>query len=242
MASLEKVKILRIFICISCRQKLEDIGCPRLPNLKDKCNIRLACNCCCSFRWQFPVPLLQSCRHQPCHLGVPTAHTLEPCILCKPISCQTLKWYHYLARKRYYYRSFIYDVKYGKKCEGTEWSREIWCYVVTYIVPAIRVLMWDLSSSLSLANPKSEILGFRSLSRSTLVALISLCTILSFDSSWRKAKPLAIPIHILNLVGQSSSNWLFFEPKIKKRQPQYCKHQRKEVKALSTNLPSNCTN
>ena len=43
-----------------------------------------------------------------------------------------------------------------------------------YIVPAILVLIWVFSSSSSLAKPKSDILAFRYLSSSTLVALISL--------------------------------------------------------------------
>lgn len=76
--------------------------------------------------------------------------------------------------------------------------------VATHMVPAILVLMCDFSSSSSLANPKSDILAFKSLSSSTFVGFMSLWTILSLDSSWRKARPLAIPIQILSLVGQSS--------------------------------------
>jgi hypothetical protein len=45
---------------------------------------------------------------------------------------------------------------------------------VTNMVPATRVLMWLFSSSSSLANPKSDILGFRFPSSSTFVALMSL--------------------------------------------------------------------
>ena len=82
----------------------------------------------------------------------------------------------------------------------------------THIVPATRVVMWVFSSSSSLANPKSDILGFKSLSKSTLVALMSLWTILILDSSCRKARPLAIPIQILSLVAQSSSSWLCSAP------------------------------
>lgn len=78
----------------------------------------------------------------------------------------------------------------------------------THIVPAIRVLMCVFSSSSSLAKPKSDILAFRSLSSSTLVALISLWTIFNLDSSCRYASPLAIAKHILFLVGQSKfSRW-----------------------------------
>ena len=72
----------------------------------------------------------------------------------------------------------------------------------THMVPAIRVLMWVLSSSSSFANPKSDILAFMSLSSKTLLVLMSLCTIFNVDSSWRYAKPLAIPTHIFCLVDQ----------------------------------------
>ncbi|EYU34383.1 hypothetical protein MIMGU_mgv1a025643mg [Erythranthe guttata] len=75
--------------------------------------------------------------------------------------------------------------------------------LITHKVPAICVLIWVLSSSSSSASPKSDILAIRSLSRSTFVALISRRTILSLDSACRYAKPLAIPMQILCLVGQS---------------------------------------
>ena len=54
------------------------------------------------------------------------------------------------------------------------------------------------------ASPKSEILAFKSLSSSILLALISRCTILIADSSCRYARPFAIPRQILCLVPQSS--------------------------------------
>lgn len=76
------------------------------------------------------------------------------------------------------------------------------------MVPAIRVLMWVLSPSLSFAKPKSDILALKDLSSNTLLVLMSLCTIFSLDSSWRQTKPLAIPIQILHLVGQSNFNLL----------------------------------
>ena len=75
-------------------------------------------------------------------------------------------------------------------------------YRTTYMVPAIRVLMWVLPSSSSFANPKSDILEFMSLSSKTLLVLMSLCTIFNVDSSWRYAKPRAIPTHIFCLVDQ----------------------------------------
>ena len=76
----------------------------------------------------------------------------------------------------------------------------------------MRVLMWVFSSSSSLAKPKSDILALRSLSSKILVALMSLWTIFSLDSSWRYAKPLAIPRQILHLVSQSSFNRLLSGP------------------------------
>jgi len=82
----------------------------------------------------------------------------------------------------------------------------------TYIVPATRVLIWVFSVSSSLAKPKSDIFGFKSASSNTLEALISLCTILNLDSSWRNARPFAMPMQILNLVGQSNLSCWFSLP------------------------------
>ena len=76
--------------------------------------------------------------------------------------------------------------------------------VETYMVPAMRVLMWVSSSSFNFAKPKSEILALSSLSSNTLLVLISLCTIFIIDSSCRYIKPLATPRQIFCLVGQSS--------------------------------------
>ena len=74
----------------------------------------------------------------------------------------------------------------------------------TYVVPAILVLIWVISSGKSLANPKSPIFGWKSLSRSMLLALISLCTICGTSSSWRKARAFAVPEHIADLLSQFS--------------------------------------
>lgn len=71
-----------------------------------------------------------------------------------------------------------------------------WMLDGTYVVPAIFVLMWVISSGNSLAKPKSPIFGLKSLSRSILLALMSLCTIRGTSSSWRYARPLAIPMQI----------------------------------------------
>ena len=96
-----------------------------------------------------------------------------------------------------------------------------------YIVPATLVLTCVCSSSSSLANPKSDILGVRSLSSKILVALMSLCTNFNGDSSWRNARPFAIPQQILNLVGQSSGICLCFGPKtLQKQTPFSLKHQK----------------
>jgi len=53
----------------------------------------------------------------------------------------------------------------------------------THIVPATRVLTWVVFGGRSFANPKSEILGVRSLSRRILLALISRWTICGWTSS-----------------------------------------------------------
>lgn len=83
-----------------------------------------------------------------------------------------------------------------RKHEWENWQK-------THMVPATLVLICVLSSSSSLARPKSEIFGFSFLSRRTFVALMSLWTIFNDDSSCRKAKPFAIPMQIFCLVGQS---------------------------------------
>lgn len=79
---------------------------------------------------------------------------------------------------------------------------EIW--KSTYVVPAILVLMWVMSSGNSFANPKSPIFGEKSFSRRILLALMSLCTICGTSSSWRNARPLAVPMQIADLFPQSS--------------------------------------
>ena len=86
---------------------------------------------------------------------------------------------------------------------------------IAYTVPAILVLMWVFSSSSSLAKPKSEIFALRSLSSSTLVALMSLWTIFNTDSSCRKARPFAMPRQIFCLVGQFRYSRSLSAPKIK---------------------------
>lgn len=71
-----------------------------------------------------------------------------------------------------------------------------------HIVPATRVLTCVVFGGRSFANPKSEIFGVRWLSRRTLLAFISLCTIRGRTSSWRKARPRATPMQILDRVSQ----------------------------------------
>lgn len=73
---------------------------------------------------------------------------------------------------------------------------------ITYVVPATRVLMWVVLSGNSLAKPKSPIFGVKFLSRRILLALMSLCTICGSSSSWRNARPLAVPIQIEDLMPQ----------------------------------------
>lgn len=73
-------------------------------------------------------------------------------------------------------------------------------------------------SGKSLASPKSPILAFKSLSRSILLALISLWTIRGTSSSWRNVRPLAVPKQIAFLFSQSSLMVLFFAPTNRRRQ------------------------
>nr|CAB3447695.1 unnamed protein product [Digitaria exilis] len=75
----------------------------------------------------------------------------------------------------------------------------------TYYVPTTWPVFTSLlSSSKILAMPKSEILGFILLSRSTLLALRSLWTTLRHESSWRYSMPRAIPRMMLCLIFQSN--------------------------------------
>lgn len=67
-------------------------------------------------------------------------------------------------------------------------------------------------SGKSLANPKSPIFGVKCLSRSILLALMSLCTICGSSSSWRYARPRAVPMQISDLRFQSSSAICIFLP------------------------------
>uniref|UniRef100_A0A0A9GAG0 Uncharacterized protein n=1 Tax=Arundo donax TaxID=35708 RepID=A0A0A9GAG0_ARUDO len=72
-------------------------------------------------------------------------------------------------------------------------------------VPTTRPVLTSLpSSSKILAMPKSEILGFILLSRSTLLALRSLWMTLRQESSWRYSMPRAIPMMMLCLIFQSN--------------------------------------
>lgn len=91
------------------------------------------------------------------------------------------------------------------------------------MVPATLVVICVFSSSWSLASPKSDIFGFRSLSRSTLVGLMSRWTIFRGDSSCRKANPLAIPTQIFCLVGQSNFGRYSSGPAI------YCKIETRQI-------------
>jgi len=74
--------------------------------------------------------------------------------------------------------------------------------VATYSVPANVVLRYAWSSGKNLANPKSPILGWNLSSRRMLLALISLWTILKFESSCRYCNPRAMPRMIWNRVFQ----------------------------------------
>lgn len=74
----------------------------------------------------------------------------------------------------------------------------------TYKVPANLVLTWLWFSGRSLANPKSAILGMKSLSSNILLGFISRCMIHTWYWSCKYARPLAVPKIILNLCFQLS--------------------------------------
>ena len=72
----------------------------------------------------------------------------------------------------------------------------------TYNVPANLLLTWLWSPGISLANPKSAILGWKSLSSKMLLDFISLCMIITWYCSCRYARPRAVPKMISNLCFQ----------------------------------------
>lgn len=72
--------------------------------------------------------------------------------------------------------------------------------------------MWVMVSGKSLASPKSPILGTSFLSSKMLLALISRWTMRGCASSWRNARPEAVPIQIAALSCQFNGIHLFFGP------------------------------
>lgn len=76
----------------------------------------------------------------------------------------------------------------------------------TYYVPiTLLVIAWSSFGSKILANPKSDIFGFISESKRTLLAFKSLWTILSLECLWRYKSPCAMPSIIWKRFGQFSS-------------------------------------
>ena len=83
------------------------------------------------------------------------------------------------------------------------------CLSDTYYVPTTLVVMsWIWSPLIIRAMPKSEILGFISPSRRTLLVLRSLWIILNLESWWRYKIPRAIPITISKRFLQFSNELL----------------------------------
>ena len=89
------------------------------------------------------------------------------------------------------------------------------CLSDTYYVPTTLVVMsWIWSPLIIRAMPKSEILGFISPSRRTLLVLRSLWIILNLESWWRYKIPRAIPIMISKRFLQFSSELLVWSTTI----------------------------
>lgn len=86
----------------------------------------------------------------------------------------------------------------------------------THNVPATSVVKWDCSWGNSFASPKSAILASSLLSNRMLLALMSLCIIRGWSSSWRYASPRAVPMAMLKRVGQSISMASFGPPVLPK--------------------------
>lgn len=82
----------------------------------------------------------------------------------------------------------------------------------THMVPATLVLTWVALGGRSLANPKSDILGVKSLSSNMLLAFISLCIIGGLISSWRNERPRATPKQSFTRVCQLNSRLSGFRP------------------------------
>lgn len=72
--------------------------------------------------------------------------------------------------------------------------------------------MWVMASGKSLASPKSPILGTSVLSSKMLLALISRWTMRGCASSWRNARPEAVPVQMAALVCQFKGIHLLFGP------------------------------
>lgn len=85
------------------------------------------------------------------------------------------------------------------------------------MVPATLVLTWVALGGRSLANPKSDILGVKSLSSNTLLAFISLCIIGGLISSWRNARPRATPMQSFTRVFQLNSKLSGFRPALENK-------------------------
>lgn len=98
-------------------------------------------------------------------------------------------------------------IKQVENCKG------LWRFVInigtsesSYYVPMTLPVLSPVSFPLKiLASPKSDILGFMSLSSKMLLAFRSLWIILSWESWWRYRSPRAIPLMIWKRLGQSSN-------------------------------------
>jgi hypothetical protein len=102
--------------------------------------------------------------------------------------------------------------------------------------------MWVMASGKSLASPKSPILGSNFLSSKMLLALISRWTMRGCASSWRNARPEAVPVQMAALLCQFNGIHLFFGPDHKLHRlmtvnTQFAKLVNTEVRLLASKIP-----
>lgn len=100
------------------------------------------------------------------------------------------------------YKAFLISVAYFSSNKHTKNQMEGTFYYSTHSVPAIPVLIWDLSEAIKRARPKSAIFGSKLSSSKMLLAFMSLWIIFVPQPPWRYVRPSAIPQMIWNRCSQ----------------------------------------